>query len=363
MGADDGPAASCPRRCRRLALLLGSAGVLGARRPSPPRRSRWAYPPRPRSRSLDTPAAASRSSPSPRASTAASGYPAGVRVSPDPVRLEWTRRRLPLHDVLGVGGGDVGLHRRRQQLRRGLERSDQSHPGLDVLDAGGDHLYNQLSAVNVPPQNCTPGNTTYCTYRAYFVVAAPGQPTQVAVSQSGDSLVGDLGRTGERWAGVVAHCHGRPRRGRLTADLERGRRRDVRRHRRGRRRHDLFGHRRRHERGGRRTGLRRRQLHHRGGEHRAVRADRTQSRRGSPAVPTCTPPGPRQRPETARSTTTRSRSAGTTRPGPPNDRDAGTATTFDSPDFNKNFDWAVQVRAHNAAGWGAWSSSVILHAF
>jgi hypothetical protein len=29
---------------------------------------------------------------------------------------------------------------------------------------------------------------------------------------------------------------------------------------------------------------------------------------------------------------------------------------------NDAYDWSVQVRAHNAAGWGPWSTAVILHA-
>ena len=43
---------------------------------------------------------------------------------------------------------------------------------FSATDARGDQIYNVLMAINVQPANCTVGNTTYCTYRAY-VVAAP----------------------------------------------------------------------------------------------------------------------------------------------------------------------------------------------
>ena len=39
-----------------------------------------------------------------------------------------------------------------------------------------------------------------------------------------------------------------------------------------------------------------------------------------------------------------------------------TTTTF-SQSADYSFDWAVKVRAHNAAGWGAWSSQVIVVAW
>jgi fibronectin type III domain protein len=54
-------------------------------------------------------------------------------------------------------------------------------------DAFGDRLYNTLSAVNVLPQNCTVGNTSYCTYRAYLEtgeppLTPPAAPAEVAAS-------------------------------------------------------------------------------------------------------------------------------------------------------------------------------------
>jgi hypothetical protein len=60
-------------------------------------------------------------------------------------------------------------------------------------DAYGDRVYNVLSAVNVQPANCSVGNTSYCTYRAYLEaiappLAAPGAPTGVTAVQSGEQL-------------------------------------------------------------------------------------------------------------------------------------------------------------------------------
>jgi hypothetical protein len=58
-----------------------------------------------------------------------------------------------------------------------------------ATDTHSDTMYNTLTAVNVTPANCTVGNTTYCTYRAYLSVPAPGSPTAVAATQSGDTLL------------------------------------------------------------------------------------------------------------------------------------------------------------------------------
>jgi hypothetical protein len=51
-------------------------------------------------------------------------------------------------------------------------------PTFSAVDVHNNEIYNVLSAINVLPPNCTPGNTAYCTYRAYLVldpvfVAAP----------------------------------------------------------------------------------------------------------------------------------------------------------------------------------------------
>jgi hypothetical protein len=54
----------------------------------------------------------------------------------------------------------------------------------------------------------------------------------------------------------------------------------------------------------------------------------------------------------------------------PYDADAGAPAPFDayvtdttfSQVTDYSYDWAVKVRAHNAAGWGAWSAQVIVAA-
>lgn len=62
-------------------------------------------------------------------------------------------------------------------------------PAFAATDSRGDTLANALNAINVNPANCAVGNTTYCSYRAYLVVQAPDTPTSVRVSQVGDTLV------------------------------------------------------------------------------------------------------------------------------------------------------------------------------
>lgn len=63
-------------------------------------------------------------------------------------------------------------------------------PAFTVTDGSGDTVYNRLSAINVAPANCSVGNTSYCTYRAYLTVPLPGAPTGVTVSPaSGQYLV------------------------------------------------------------------------------------------------------------------------------------------------------------------------------
>lgn len=59
--------------------------------------------------------------------------------------------------------------------------------GFSAEDAYGDSLYNTLSAVNVSPESCAVGNTTYCTYRAYLEAGSPpltppAAPTEVAAT-------------------------------------------------------------------------------------------------------------------------------------------------------------------------------------
>jgi hypothetical protein len=61
-------------------------------------------------------------------------------------------------------------------------------PTFSAYDTAGDHLFNALSAVNVLPANCAVTNVTYCTYRTYLSVVLPGTPTGVAATQSADQF-------------------------------------------------------------------------------------------------------------------------------------------------------------------------------
>jgi len=58
-------------------------------------------------------------------------------------------------------------------------------PSFSATDAHGDRLTNVLTAINVLPANCTVGNTTYCTYRAYLSVVVPAAPTGVTATLAG----------------------------------------------------------------------------------------------------------------------------------------------------------------------------------
>ncbi|MGH2925340.1 MAG: fibronectin type III domain-containing protein [Solirubrobacterales bacterium] len=58
-------------------------------------------------------------------------------------------------------------------------------PSFSAVDSHGDQVHNAVTAVNVPPVNCTVGNTTYCSYRAYLDVVVPGAPTSVRADPAG----------------------------------------------------------------------------------------------------------------------------------------------------------------------------------
>ena len=58
-------------------------------------------------------------------------------------------------------------------------------PTFSAFDAHGDQVYNVLTAINVLPANCTVGNTSYCTYRAYLNVVLPAAPTGVTATPVG----------------------------------------------------------------------------------------------------------------------------------------------------------------------------------
>jgi hypothetical protein len=61
-------------------------------------------------------------------------------------------------------------------------------PTFSAADVDGDQLYNTLNAVNVAPAACAVGNTTYCSYRAYLTVPAPAAPRAVTAVQVGDQF-------------------------------------------------------------------------------------------------------------------------------------------------------------------------------
>jgi hypothetical protein len=59
---------------------------------------------------------------------------------------------------------------------------------FSATDPNGDQVYNTLNAVNVAPSACTVANTTYCAYRAYLTVPVPPAPTRVTATQLGDEF-------------------------------------------------------------------------------------------------------------------------------------------------------------------------------
>lgn len=61
-------------------------------------------------------------------------------------------------------------------------------PAFSLANGEGDVVANTLTAVNVAPASCTVGNTTYCSYRAWLTVPLPAAPSGVAVTQVADSL-------------------------------------------------------------------------------------------------------------------------------------------------------------------------------
>lgn len=60
-------------------------------------------------------------------------------------------------------------------------------PSFSTVDANGDHLFNVL-ATSIDPSTCSVGNTTYCTYRAYLDVPAAAAPTILDATQVGDQF-------------------------------------------------------------------------------------------------------------------------------------------------------------------------------
>ena len=85
-------------------------------------------------------------------------------------------------------------------------------PTFSAVDSFGNQIYNQLNAVNVLPANCTVGNTTYCSYRAYLSLSStfvpPPRVTSVSVT-SGPAAGGtSVTVTGTGFTGVTAVTFG-----------------------------------------------------------------------------------------------------------------------------------------------------------
>ena len=85
-------------------------------------------------------------------------------------------------------------------------------PTFSAVDSFGNEIYNQLNAVNVLPANCTVGNTTYCSYRAYLSLSPtfvpPPRVTSVSVT-SGPAAGGtSVTITGTGFTGATAVTFG-----------------------------------------------------------------------------------------------------------------------------------------------------------
>jgi cysteine-rich repeat protein len=85
-------------------------------------------------------------------------------------------------------------------------------PTFSAVDSFGNQLYNQLNAVNVLPANCTVGDTTYCTYRAYLTLSSSfvPQPRVASVSVTSGPAAGgtSVTVTGTGFTGATAVTFG-----------------------------------------------------------------------------------------------------------------------------------------------------------
>jgi len=85
-------------------------------------------------------------------------------------------------------------------------------PTLAAFDGVGNEVYNQLDAVNVTPDSCTVGNTTYCSYRAYLKLAPtftpPPRVTAVSVTAGPASGGTMVTITGTGFTGATAVSFG-----------------------------------------------------------------------------------------------------------------------------------------------------------
>ena len=85
-------------------------------------------------------------------------------------------------------------------------------PTFSAFDSFGNEVYNELTAVNVLPADCTVGNTSYCSYRAYLSLAPtfvpPPRVTSVSV-MSGPTAGGtSVTVTGTGFTGATAVTFG-----------------------------------------------------------------------------------------------------------------------------------------------------------
>lgn len=233
-------------------------------------------------------------------------------------------------------------------------------PG-SITDLRGDALDNVLNAVNVAPANCTPSNVTYCSYRAYLTVALPGQPTGVTVAEANDALTVawlPAGNGGPATSTTVTAVPGGGA-ATLTATVASGASATL-------------------------PGVAPSTTYsitvtasNSSGSGSSSTAVLFTSPTAStvPGVPTglvvawhvggtilhaawsAAPVGDSPtddyQVQIARHDPT----------GPPVSLDAGTATSLDSSAFRSADDWSVSVRAHNTAGWGAWTKARVLPAY
>jgi cysteine-rich repeat protein len=93
-----------------------------------------------------------------------------------------------------------------------LAAPTNADPTFSAVDSFGNAIYNQLNAVNVLPANCTVGNTTYCSYRAYLSLSPtfipPPRITSVSVT-SGPAAGGTtVTITGTGFTGATAVAFG-----------------------------------------------------------------------------------------------------------------------------------------------------------
>jgi len=235
-------------------------------------------------------------------------------------------------------------------------------PAFSQTDVGGDRVYTALTATNVTAANCTVGNTTYCSYHAYLTVPVPGTPSGVTMSQVGDSLAVSwtapaTGAVAITSTTVTATPVGGG--AVLTATAP-----------------------------GPATSVQVNGVAPSTTYSVTVASTDASGTGPASAAVTFTTHAATTAP-TAPTGLTAAWNAGSTGivaawvapdagdspiddyqvavaqsdpTGPPTNVDAGTATSATLTGFDSTLDWSVHVRAHNAAGWGPWSTSVVVSA-